>query len=426
MLKLPQASAGKPLNFIDALFTATSATCVTGLIVVDTGTAFSTFGQIIILILIQIGGLGIMTLSTFFIFIVAGQFSILNRDVIQETLTQKPIKNLTSLLKTTFLLTILLETIGAILLTLRFVNSFPLKKAAYLGIFHSVSAFCNAGFSLFYNSFEDYKADYAINVILIILIIMGGIGYIVLQDLRQGLRKKKKRWVFQISFHSKIVLVTTLFLIIFGSINILLLENNNVLRDNPLSIKMLTSVFQSVTTRTAGFNTINIADLTNVSLFFMIILMFIGASPGSCGGGIKTTTFAALIAFLISRFRNQREVNIRYRRVPEEIVSKVISITFFSIIVIIVATLTLTISEIGQVPHLQSRGMFLEILFEVVSAFGTVGLSTGLTSSLTVFGKLLISLVMFIGRLGPLTIALAIGAKEPVKYSYAKENFLVG
>ena len=423
---MPLASTGEPLNFVDALFTATSATCVTGLIVVDTGTAFSTFGQIVILILIQIGGLGIMTLSTFFIFIVVGQFSILNRDVIQETLTQKPIKNLASLLKTTFLLTIILETIGAILLTLRFVNAFPLKKAAYLGIFHSISAFCNAGFSLFYNSFENYEADYVINAILIILIILGGIGYIVLQDLRQGLRKKNGRCFFQISFHSKIVLVTTLFLIIFGAINIFILEHENVLHGYPLDIKMLTSVFQSVTTRTAGFNTLNISDLTNVSLFFIIILMFIGASPGSCGGGIKTTTFTALIAFLISRFRNQREVNIRYRRVPEEIISKVISITFFSIIVIIVATLTLMVSEIGEVSHQQSRGMFVEILFEVVSAFGTVGLSTGLTTSLTVFGKILISLVMFIGRLGPLTVALAIGAKEPLKFRYAKENFLVG
>ncbi len=426
MLKLPQSSTGGPLSLVDALFTATSATCVTGLIVVDTGAAFTLFGQIVILILIQIGGLGIMTLSTFFIFLLMGQFSILNRDVIQETLTQKPYSNLANLLKTTFMMTIVFETIGAILLTLRFLNSFPLKKAAYLGIFHAVSAFCNAGFSLFHNSFEDYKADYAINAIVIVLIIIGGIGYIVLQDLRFGLRKKNKRWIFQISFHSKIVLVITLFLILFGAIHFAILENENVLRNFPLNVKLLTSLFQSVTTRTAGFNTLKTSDLTNISLFFIIILMFIGASPGSCGGGIKTTTFTALVAFLVSRFRNQREVNIRYRRVPEELISKVISITFFSIFVIIVATLTLMASEIGEVSYQQSRGMFLEILFEVVSAFGTVGLSTGITSSLTVFGKILISLVMFIGRLGPLTVAMAIGAKEPVKYSYAKEYFLVG
>ncbi|MBD3290646.1 hypothetical protein GF337_17705, partial [candidate division KSB1 bacterium] len=265
-----------------------------------------------------------------------------------------------------------------------------------------------------------------VNTIIIVLIIIGGIGYIVLQDLRTGIRKRNKHWSFQISFHSKIVLVTTFFLILVGSLSFFLFENENVLNTYPLNTKILTSIFQSVTTRTAGFNTLNISDLTNVSLFLIIILMFIGASPGSCGGGIKTTTFTALTAFLVSRFRNQREVNIRYRRVPEDLMAKVISITFFSIIVIILATLVLMVSEIGEVSHKQSRGMFLEILFEVVSAFGTVGLSMGITSSLTTFGKIVISLVMFIGRLGPLTVALAIGAKEPLKYSYARENFLVG
>ncbi|MBD3287718.1 hypothetical protein GF337_02840, partial [candidate division KSB1 bacterium] len=204
---MPYSSTGEPLSLADAIFTATSATCVTGLIVVDTGTAFTHFGQIVILVMIQIGGLGIMTLSTFFIFLVMGQFSILHREVIQETLTQKPIKNLASLLKTTFLLTIMFEAIGTILLTLRFSDSFALKKAAYLGVFHAVSAFCNSGFSLFYNSFEDYKADYTVNTIIIVLIIIGGIGYIVLQDLRTGIRKRNKHWSFQISFHSKIVLV---------------------------------------------------------------------------------------------------------------------------------------------------------------------------------------------------------------------------
>ncbi|MFX0139141.1 MAG: TrkH family potassium uptake protein [Candidatus Hodarchaeota archaeon] len=425
-LMLPQMVYGPHLDFIDALFTATSATCVTGLIVVDTGTRFTMLGQIIILVLLQLGGFGIMTLSTFSIFLIVGQFSIFDRDIIQETLTQKPIKNLATLLKMTFIFTVVIELMGAIILSYRFLNWFSLKQAVYYGIFHSISAFCNAGFSLFFNSFEEFKADYIINIVLMILIVLGGLGFIVLLDLKQGWKKRKNKILFELSFHSKIVLVITFFLIIFGATNFFVLENHNGLKDHALDTKIMASFFQSVTARTAGFNTLNISILSNTTLFFLIILMFIGGSPGSCAGGIKTSTFGVLLAFLVAKFKNQQEVNIFYRRLPQEIISRAISVTFFSITVIIMFTLILMISELGGISHQQSRGLFLEILFEVVSAFGTVGLSTGMTFDLSVFGKFLVSVVMFIGRLSPLTIVLAIGAKKPLKYKYPEENILVG
>jgi len=426
LLMIPHTVNGSALSFVDALFTATSATCVTGLTVVDTGTRYTFFGQIVILVLIQVGGLGIMTLSTFFIFITLGKISLTERDIIQDTLAQKPIKNLVSLLRTTFIFTIFFEMIGAVALTLRSLQWYPLDKAVYHGIFHSISAFCNAGFALYTNSFMDFSSDFVINFTLMSLIILGGIGFIVFLDLKQGIKRVHGKIVFRISFHSKLVLIMTGILIVAGALAIFVLERQNVLLGLPFETKILASFFQSITARTAGFNTIDISKLTNVSLFFIIILMFIGASPGSCGGGIKTTTFFTLVAFLNARFKNLRDVNIFNRRVPQEILSRVISITFFSMIVIIFFTLILMISEVGFITHEESRGLFLEILFEVVSAFGTVGLSTGVTPDLTTIGKLMMSILMFIGRLGPLTIALAIVSKEAKSFKYAQENFLVG
>jgi len=396
------------------------------LTVVDTGSKFTYWGQIIILLLIQAGGLGIMTFSTFFILLIFGNFSILDRELIQQTLTQKPIRNITSFLKMIVGVTLILEALGAILLAWRFSNCMPLNKALYYGAFHSISAFCNAGFSLFTNSFEDFNTDYVINIVLIILIISGGLGFVILLDLKQKLKGKKGKERSDLSFHTKLVLNTTVVLIFVGALLFFLFEMKNGLNDLPLDVKILASFFQSITTRTAGFNTINISVLSNSTLFFMIILMFIGASPGSCGGGIKTSTFGILIAFLVAKFQNRQDVNIYHRRVPEEIISRTISIIIFSIIVILFFTLILLKSELGELSHQHSRGLFLEILFEVNSAFGTVGLSTGITSTLSSLGKVILSIVMFIGRLGPLTVALAIGARQAYKYKYPKENFLVG
>lgn len=426
LLMLPKAVHGDSLSFIDALFTSTSATCVTGLIVVDTGSKFTTLGQIIILMLIQLGGLGIMTFSTFLTFLFIGKISISERDVIQETLTQSPIKNIAGLLKTIFLFTIIIELSGALLLTFCFSNHFPFKKAFYYGLFHSVSAFCNAGFALFKNSFMDYQGDWKVNLILIVLIVLGGVGYIVLNELKRFTLQKRKKAETSFSFHSKIVLITTTILIIGGTLTIFLFEHDNVLSQKNISTKFWVSLFQSVTTRTAGFNTADISNLTNSSLFFIIILMVIGASPGSCGGGIKTTTASVILAMLRARFQNRKDVNILYRRIPEDIISKAISVTFFAIVIIMLFTILLMISELGDISHQTSRGLFLETFFEVVSAFGTVGLSTGLTSGLSLSGKIIIVITMFIGRVGPVTVALAIGKTDITRFRYAQEKVLIG
>lgn len=426
LLMLPQSVNGERLSFIDSLFTATSATCVTGLIVVDTGAKFTHFGQLVILMLIQLGGLGIMTFSTFFVFLVLGKFSLSDREVIQETLTQSPIKNIAGLLKTIFSFTIFIEICGAVLLTFIFSERMPFFKALYYGIFHSISAFCNAGFSLFRNSFINYQGDIRINFILIFLIILGGIGFIVLTEVKRIILSKKKYNKNLFSFHSKVVITITAILIFSGFLVIFLFENNNMLNHQPVKNKLLISLFQSVTCRTAGFNTVDISLLTNSTLFFMIMLMFIGASPGSCGGGIKTTTAGVIVSMLIARFQNRNDVNIAYRCIPQDVVSRAISVTFFSAVIIALSTILLMTVELGGISHQISRGFFLEALFEVISAFGTVGLSTGLTPNLSLFGKMIIILTMFVGRLGPLTIALAIGKKESPRFRYAQEKVLIG
>ncbi len=425
LLTTPLAVNGK-ISLSDAIFTATSATCVTGLTVVDTGTRFTLFGQIVILFLIQVGGLGIMTFSTFFIFLIAGKFSIADRDIIQDTLTQSPIRNIAGLLKTIFFFTILIELIGALLLAMVFAEQMPLGRSLYLGLFHSISAFCNAGFSLFSDSFISYQGDIRANFIIIFLIIAGGMGFIVMREIQGRVFKRRGLQKYPLSFHTKIVLLISGILIVSGWLLFLLFEYNNTLQPMGWKNKLLVSIFQSVTCRTAGFNTIDISQLTNPTLFLIIILMFIGASPGSSGGGIKTTTAAVLAAILVAKFKNRDEVNIGYRRLPEAVISKAISVTFFSVLLIMLMLILLNTTELGGLSQQQSRGFFLEYLFEIISAFGTVGLSTGVTPTLSVVGKFLITVTMFIGRIGPMTLVLAIGKKEAQKFKYAQENLLIG
>lgn len=422
LLMLPQATIGSPLDLIDALFTATSATCVTGLVVVDTGARFTLLGQLIILMMIQLSGLGIMTFSTAFLYILEGRLSLGSRDLLHETLSQGPMPNLKSLLKTVFFATIVIEGIGSIILSLRFLLEMPPAQAIYHGIFHAISAFCNAGFALYSDSLMAYRGDLIVNFTISILIILGGLGFIVIYELH---RVRELRWS-SLSFHIRLVLVMTILLIVAGAILFFFLEIKNSIEKLPWDTKILASFFQSVTARTAGFNTINIGSLSNPTLFILIILMFIGASPASCGGGIKTTTFAILISMLKARFSNQENVNLFYRRIPSETVSKAISITFFSFICVTACTVLLLITELAGLSHRESRGLFMELLFEVTSAFGTVGLSTGTTPNLSSAGRILITMMMFIGRLGPLTIAMTVGRKEKAYYKYAQEKVLVG
>ncbi len=428
LLSLPQAVKDRQaISYLDALFTSTSATCVTGLIIADTGSKFSVFGQVVILILIQAGGLGIMTFSTFFIFMLSGKLRLSQRGILINTFSQSPTAEIGRLLKTIFVFSLLIEFIGWILLSIRFSFDFPVAEAMYQGLFHSVSAFCNAGFSLFPDSFIGYQHDMMINLILMMLIIFGGLGYIVIYDLYKNVRSAGSWEKFRLSLHSKVVISSTCILIVAGMVFILGLEFENSLKDLSLSGKFLVSLFQSVTSRTAGFNSVSMSSLSNATLFIIIILMFIGASPGSCGGGIKTTTFTILLASIISRVKGQQDINIFRKRIPESTVFKLVSIIFLSMSIVILFTLLLMITEIPLDTFEGKKGMFMEGLFETVSAFGTVGLSMGLTSELGATGKMLVTVLMFIGRLGPLTMALAIsGRPKPRKFHYLKEEVMIG
>lgn len=424
---IPAATVKGSLPFVDALFTATSATCVTGLVVLDTGRDFTLFGQGVILFLIQVGGLGIMTLSTFFMYLVAGRLSVTGRDIVQDTLSQHPMANLARLLKVVFGITILIEGAGGLLLALRFMGTYPPATSLYLGFFHAVSAFCNAGFGLFPDSFISYKTDVVVNAVLIALIIIGGLGFVVVSDLLNIRRWRTGMGFRSLRYHTRIVLFMTGLLVAGGFVLFWVLESRNSLKELSPGHQILAALFQSVTTRTAGFNTVELQTLTNSTLFFFIIFMFIGASPGSCGGGIKTTTFAVIFASVLARFRAEEDVNIFYRRVPGEIVSRAISVLFFSGFIVAFFTIVLLITELPRVSHMETRGLFLEYLFEVVSAFATVGLSTGVTPKLSSTGRLLVTLLMFIGRLGPLTIAIAVqGHAYRKKYRYVQDNLLVG
>ncbi len=423
LLMLPASNRGEPLGLIDALFTATSATCVTGLVVVDTGTQFTIWGQLVILALIQLGGLGIMTFSTLFLYLLSGHLSLGSRDMLRDTLGKNPHgRGVKPLLKTVFLATILAETIGALVLAAAFSRSMPLPEALYYGVFHAVSAFCNAGFALFPDSLMAWRTDPLINLTTMALIIAGGLGFVVVYELHN---QRSLRWR-TMSLNARIVLATTFSLIVAGALLFLVLEWRNGLRGMSLLQAVQSAFFQSVTTRTAGFNTVDLSILSNPTLFAFLILMFIGASPASCGGGIKTTTFAIILAHIRAMFYTQDDTNIFSRRVPDAAVSRAISITFFAMIVILLGTSLLLVTELAGMSHQASRGQFLELLFEVTSAFATVGLSMGKTATLTDAGKLIILALMFIGRLGPLTVAMAIGKREKLRYRYVQEDVLVG
>jgi len=420
LLHLPLASTAAPLTWVDALFTATSATCVTGLIVVDTATRLSGFGQTVVLVLLQIGGLGIMTLTTMFAYFIGGRVSIRGRELIEETLTG-PFSSMRDVLRAVLFFTVLAEGLGTLLLASHFAQRFPLKQAIWLGTFHAISAFCNAGFSLFSDSLMHYAADPFVNLVVMTLIVTGGLGFLVVYDLAgYALRPEVKR----LSFHTRLVLRTTFWLVLVGTVLLFVAEIGNILSGKSVAEMVLVPLFQSVTARTAGFNTVDIASLTNASLLVLIVLMFIGASPGSCGGGIKTTTFATITAVVSAHYRNHPDVVLMQRRVRRAIVSKALIVFFFAAgLVLAVTFLLLTFESRGSGV---SSSDFVRYLFEAVSAFGTVGLSTGVTPTLTVLGKLLITLTMFVGRLGPVTAALIIGTGEPEPFRYPEEHYLVG
>ena len=430
LLSLPVSIQGPGrIDLIDAVFTATSATCVTGLIVKDTGNFFSPFGRGVILVLFQCGGLGIMTLSTLFAVLLGRKLTIRRNVIVQSALNRHKIEGLTTLVKYILCVTFGIELLGACLLFLKWVQcpGTTVKQAASWSVFHAISAFCNAGFSLFSSSFAGYRADGYVILVMSVMIILGGLGFVVLMDIRNlKFWRRDKVFIFKrLNLQSKIVLTLTVFLILIGIIFFLFSEGQNTLKGLSFKDKMLASYFQSVTSRTAGFSTINIGALRMGTLFFLIFLMFIGASPGSTGGGIKTVTFGVVLASVWAMIRNKEEVSLFKRTIPRYVVHKALVIFLMGLGWILLFSLALSIVEAETIGR--SSKSFLPMLFEVTSAFGTVGLSTGLTPNLTIPGKILIILTMYAGRIGPLTLALAIALREKkIIYRYPKERIMVG
>ena len=425
LLCLPWAVRVGSASVVDALFTATSAVCVTGLVVVDTGRFYAPFGQVVILILIQLGGLGIMTFSVFFYLLMGRSIGFRDRRIIETTFSQFPTRDIYHLLKSVFAYTMLIEFIGAVCLFLVWMKHFPPLEAIYVSLFHAVSAFCNAGFCLFSDSLIGFQENIPVNLCITFLIILGGLGFIVLKDLFEfRIRSQGRR---RVSLHSKVVLVTSAVLIGSGTLFIFLIERDNILSAFPLGKQVLIAYFQSVTSRTAGFNTIPLVGLSNATCFVLILLMFIGASPGSCGGGIKTTNVATLISLAFNRYRGRNRADLFRRTVPPETVTRSISIVLASGVAVIIITIFLLITQLGDLSHTESRGLFLEYLFEAISAFGTVGLSMGVTPGLSVVGKVIVVVMMLLGRLGPLTLAFAMGRRiERGGFQFVEENILVG
>ncbi len=418
----------RDVTFTDALFTSTSAVCVTGLGVRDTGTEFTWWGQLIILVLIQAGGLGILTFSNVVFFAQTGRLGLEQRFLMEETHGLLPSVTPARLLRLLLAYTAVTEGIGAAVLTWRFSWDFPLREAAWLGVFHSVSAFCNAGFGLFADSLVRYHDDLLVNGVIMALIITGGLGFIAIADIHVWVHNRIRRRRSRMTLHSRAVLTTTAILIISGAVLIFLLELTGPAITGTWWQHGLECLFQSVTARTAGFNSVDIVALTNGTLFALVLLMFIGGSPGSTAGGIKTTTAAVLFSLLRSRMRNRPRVEMFDRSIPMEIVAKSLAVTSGFLIITVAAVMVLQVTELYGLPHNTTvRGTFLEYLFEVVSALCTVGLSAGATAKLTVAGRYVIIVCMFVGRLGPLIVASSfIGTQRRMGYAYPEERLVVG
>lgn len=424
LLNLPIATqSGESIGFLDALFTATSAVCVTGLIVVDTATYWSMFGQIVIIGLIQIGGLGFMTATTLFALLIKKKINLRERLLIQESLNQGDLSGLVKLTRYVIIMTFTVEGIGALLLSTVFIPQFGLSRGIWYSIFHAISAFCNAGFDLMgsvsgpFSSLTSYVNNFTLTMTISALIILGGIGFPVMLDII------KMRKFSKFNLHSKIALISTAILILIGMVFMFIVEFNNpaTLGNLDFGGKLLAAFFQSVTARTAGFNTIDLSLMHQASIFIMIILMFIGASPASTGGGIKTTTLATLILAVRSFVYDKNDIEVFGRRIENSTVRKSLGIFVLGITVVVLGTLIISLSEL--------HFTLVDVGFEVVSAIATVGLSIGGSPSMSIIGKIFIMIFMFMGRVGSLTILMAISSKGMKKHQtirYPEGKIIVG
>ena len=424
LLMLPiSTSAGTWNDPLVALFTATSAVCVTGHIIVDTGTYFSFWGELFILMLIQIGGLGYMTTTTFLILLVGYRFELRHKIAIQQDLNRTGIQDSALVIRSIIATVMIFEITGIFLLLPVFVQDYELDYALWLSIFHSISAWNNAGFSLFNDSFIRYQSSALLIWVISFLIIFGGIGYQVIFEmylwLRTRLRKEPKRIVFPLNF--KVVTSTTLILLIVGTIAFFLTELNNpeTLGYLDFGNKLLAAWFQSVVPRTAGFNSLDYSKMTTAALFITIALMFIGGSPGGTAGGMKTTTLRVLTSCTRSILQGKEEVHLYERQVATNLILKAVGVLVGSVVTVIISTMLITLTD----PDVE----FIRILFEVVSAFATVGLSTGITAGLSAAAKLVLIATMYIGRVGVLLLMTALlGDPRPSRVHYPEENLIVG
>lgn len=428
-LRLPasSASAQTPISWLDAFFTSTSAVCVTGLSVRSTVDDFSGIGQVVILGLIQLGGIGIMTFSSFILLMLGGAAGLRQQVLFTDTLGSRGFTDLRRLLRRVFFVTLSIEMMGALLLWIRFCFDMPWVQAGWYAAFHSVSAFCNAGFGLWNDSLVGYRGDWMVNGVICSLVILGGLGFPVILELLIALRKlHRSRWT-SFSLHTKLVLISTLFLIVFGYVTFTILEWDNALKEASTSERILIPFFQSVICRTAGFNSIDLNDLTNASLFVSILLMAVGGSPCSTAGGFKTSTLSLLILNAIRRFQGYRNVSCFRKTIPQSSIERAAAATIVFFTVAVFGCLLLMLIEQSGQSHRDQKDSFMDLLFEVVSALGTVGLSTGITATLSPLGKVVIMLLMFLGRLGPVSVMVALArTRRAPKVEYAHEEPLFG
>lgn len=419
LLTLPIATRTGEVDFIESLFTATSATCVTGLVVADTYQNWSIFGQIVIITMIQLGGLGFMTVGVYISVLLKKKIGLQERESIHESVNTMETAGVVRLVKKIVQGTFIIEGIGAILLATRFIPRFGVRRGIYYSFFHSISAFCNAGFDLMgiegeYSSLVAFEGDVVVNVVVMLLILIGGIGFIVWDDIQRN------KWHFKkYLLHSKIVIVTTVIITIVTTILFFIFEYNNTLRDMTLLEKMLGAAFSSVTPRTAGFNTVDTAALSEAGKLLSMVLMFIGGSPGSTAGGAKTTTIVVLVCYAIAMVRSHEDINLFGRRLTADVVKKANAVVMINLVLSLIVAMIIMAMQ----PLLSGT----DVMFEVLSAINTVGMTTGITRELNVIARILIMILMYCGRLGSLSFALVFAQKNTTdSVRQPQEKIIVG
>ncbi len=425
LLMMPISTRNGSIPAIDALFMSCSAFCVTGLAVVDISETFTVFGEVVILILIQLGGFGVMAFSSLFFLVFGGRISASHIFDLKQTFASRVDTRVRSILKGAIIVTIVMEVTGFLLLFIAFLMKLSPLTALRFAVFHAISAFNNAGLSISPNNMKDWHDNIPVLTIIASLVIIGGLGFMANTEIYDKMVNRSGRR--RTSLHTKLVIATTVVLLIAGSAFFVLVEMNNAYREDPWPLKIVSGIFQAITPRTAGFDTVDQNDLTPMSLMTTIFLMVVGASPGSTGGGIKTTSFAIIIMAIVARFRGSLGVDIFKRTVSYESVFKAVSIFILAAFVILFAFMLLMLAESGFHPGGMTRGSELAYLFETVSAFGTVGLSLGVTPQLHVPGKLILIFLMITGRAGLLTLFYVVARQEgATRISYVEENVMIG